>query len=382
MIAIRNSLATIFSAVARGIASHPSYSRWTADDASPGYLVARVAGFELRAPWNVVTDFADDAVLGEFLGHAATVKLKGDSVICLSGSLLMKSVVGAISDVDLCEYVAGTDQGFPKVAAQAMSTDGPEVICFQIGAHVAQGLSPTPKSVSIERPWSKESSEEFLRSVAVAGTGKCDFAVISQSEGVVEMTKIVLHVDSRYPDTEGAWDLSFPFQEMVVNGGSWVPRRLASPQSVGRYVVWLFREVEHHASSAPVKAAKRALSLARILNSKALAEAAQSLLRQDDLALKAVLKARLKFQERLSGIKDPAIEPYCAQLANTVKVLAKAVGINTEDLEGEGSGDEKSGESRAIAALLEELPVDTAEIEKLVSGFKGLLEPAIRMGRY
>jgi hypothetical protein len=61
LVAIRTSLASIFSVIARAIAANPRFSRWNADAENPGYLIATVGSTSLRAPWNLVTDFPPDS---------------------------------------------------------------------------------------------------------------------------------------------------------------------------------------------------------------------------------------------------------------------------------------------------------------------------------
>src|SRR5688500_8137727 len=137
LIAIRNSLATIFMMIARGIGNYPKYSKWRADETNPGYLLTTWRSHELRAPWNVIADLPEDADLEEFLDFALRVKFRGDTVLCLSGSALTRSAVKVIGDIDLCEYVSARDTDFADVARQAMSTTEPDLICLQVGAHIA-----------------------------------------------------------------------------------------------------------------------------------------------------------------------------------------------------------------------------------------------------
>jgi hypothetical protein len=374
LVAVRSSLATIFGVYARGLESEGSHTGWTADRDNPGYLQATVKGVGLRAPWHMIADLPGIDALEEAVGHAAKVRFAGDSVICLSGSMAARGGVLAASDIDLCEYISAAHD-FASVSKQALATSDAVVVCVQIGAHVADGL--TAGFAQIRRPWTAASSQAFLDGAAGAAVGKCDFALVSRVEGTIELTKIVLHVDARYPDTEGAWDLSFPYQEVALDTGAWVPRRLASPRSLGKYVAWLFRQVETYAAGAPWKAAKRALSLARILHVPALADRARRILRHEDLALKAVLRARVEFHRRLATIDDPAVEPFRRGLEATILQLAGRLGIQAG-----GTGERPDRSIAAVAARLPEISGKSADMDGLVADFRAILEPSLQSGRY
>lgn len=378
-IALRNSLSTAFRTIALGISHHPSYTHWRVDDENPGYLSATIEGIEVRTPWNLVLDFRADATFQEFARLASRVKFKGDSTICLGGSTLMRAAVPAINDVDLCEYVHEPSTSFSIVANQAIGQDSPELLCLRAKTHVMNGLPPEPIAVTLTRPWSPVSSADFLERAKGAEIGKCDFIVASESEGALEMTKVVLHVDERFHDSDGAWDLSFAPQEAALNGSSWVPRRLTSPNAIARYVVWLYRQVQSLAPTAPCKAAKRALSLARILHIRELAEAARQILADQDFVTRSAFLARLELLQTIAVMDDPLLIPFRRKLAATVDGMAGAL-----DLPGVPAGDASGVTAYAEMAngSLRNRYQDTSKLDEVVARFQTILEPAVRMGRY
>jgi hypothetical protein len=379
--AIRTSLATIFDTMARGISAHPDYARWRADPSNPGYMVTTIDRFELRLPWHLISDLPAEPILKEFLDFASRLKLHGDSAICLSGSLIARAAVGAVGDIDLCEYVTDTASTFADVARQALATQDADLVCLQVKAYLADGLDPLPESAGIGRPWLPAAQTTFLDQVKDAPIGKCDFVATSSAEGAVEITKMVLHVDGRYPDTEGGWDLSFPFQEgTVVTSGSWTPRRLTSPQALGRYIVWLYRQVSLHASTAPAKAAKRALAAGRLLYAPDVANAAIQVLKDDDLARRSAIEGRLDLHDRLGGIADEALDPFRLQVEVTVKALTRDFLGTT----GQGVlGDVAASEIARIRDLLANRSDRGGHrLAALVASLTDLVEPAARAGRY
>jgi hypothetical protein len=378
-IAIRNSLSTVFRTVALGISSHPSYGHWKVDHENPGYLSTTFDGIEVRTPWNLVLDFPADATFQEFARLASLAKFRGDSTICIGGSILMRAAVPAIGDVDLCEYVSEPSAPFSVVAGQAIEHGGPELICLRVKTNVADGLVPEPMAVSLIRPWTNASSSDFLERAKGAEIGKCDFVVSSKTEGALEMTKIVLQVDRRFPDTEGPWELSFAPQEAALNGGSWVPRRLASPTAVARYVVWLFGQVQSLVSTAPCKAAKRALSLARILDIRELTEAARQIVSDNDFIVRSAFLARLDLLQTLAAMDDPPLVPVRRTLAATVGHMAEALDLPPVPPDGTS---EVTRYAEMARRLLRNRHQDTSQLNELLAMFHTILEPAIRMGRY
>lgn len=376
LIVVQTSLASIFRALAVGIANEEPHQGWSVDEENPGYLRATIGSVELRAPWNLIADLPDAYALEEAVGHAAKVRFAGDCLICLSGSMAVRGGIVAAGDIDFCEYISSAHD-FSNVSQQAMATSDREIACFRIGAYPADGVAPP--FIETTRPWTRADTDAFMQRARLSPAGKCDFVLVSRTEGTIELTKIVLHVDARYPDTEGAWELSFPYQEIALGHGSWVPRRLASPRSLGKYVVWLFRQIEAYADAAPWKAAKRGLALARILHRKDLSEAAQRVLRRDDLALIAVLRARLQFYERLSAIQDSGLESFRQSLGRTIEDLATRLNIPFR------RSDAKTGLGASvaeIAARMGDISGKSAEMDAVLAGFRAILEPALRSSRY
>jgi hypothetical protein len=98
-------------------------------------------------------------------------------------------------------------------------------------------------------------------------------------------------------------------------------------------------------------------------------------LSRDGFGLTAVLRARLEFHERLTAIPDPVLEPFRSALETTIRQLAARVGL--------AAGHGSTGESiAAIAARLRAIPGKSADMDGLVAGFRAILEPSLRSGRY
>ena len=84
----------------------------------------------------------------------------------------------------------------------------------------------------------------------------------------------------------------------LTGGAGWIPRRLDKPFELGRYLQFVESEVRKYVNSRPVKAAKRALSMASLLLYGEAANALSKILRDSGLdvvvGLAAASKSRAK----------------------------------------------------------------------------------------
>jgi hypothetical protein len=167
----------------------------------------------------------------------------------------------------------------------------------------------------------------FLEVAGGAVAGKCEFIAWTRFEGVLEMTNVVLFIQSGRPEDD-AGRRSFPPQEAPFTGkGAWVPRRLEEPRSLGRYVNWLQREVLRLLAPGSLdvaKATKRALALTRVLSLENLGERLLTVLEDRDLMLGSAICARLALRSKLRNKSaDPPLLRFEAPLLKTISGLVE-----------------------------------------------------------
>jgi hypothetical protein len=127
---------------------------------------------------------------------------------------------------------------------------------------------------------------------------------------------------------------SFAAQEVPIPG-SVLPRPLCEPLQLGRYINFLIEQVQHYAQSNPVKALKRALSLARILMLPQWSDDLIERLQDPRAALTAAMEARSQLLESLSGTTraSPARaqtrEALHRALESTIAELEKTLGVSS-----------------------------------------------------
>lgn len=290
---LESQLHEVFRVLAKSTAAETG---WTSDDQAPGYLIRRNNELEIRLPFHLVRDFPQDESLDEIISFAAAVRSHNGSVVCISGSATQYGTLRSVGDVDFCEYVdvgAGNDARLSESVKHAMSIARDALFCFRVVVGRAK------KRDQYVWPWTDQ--EEAVSEPGSISFTKCDFIADTTFEGVLALTKVVLPAgsDRRREDRD-----SHPLQEVPISPpGGWFPRRLHSPHEVGSYVNFLVNDIRERLEVHPVKAAKRALSLARLLFRADDAAMITNVLKRTTLLPLASLQSRLK----LKPLVDAAI---------------------------------------------------------------------------
>ena len=322
---IRLALMEVFRVLTVVLAANPKWQTWTADSKNPGYLIRSFHGLEVRVPWNLLKDFPPDPVLQEIAALVSQVRSGIDTSLCISGSSALYSGIHPVGDIDFCEYVSrrGPEAGersFARTVRKASSLANEHLVCIRL--RILGGSQPSDRS----RPWTVAPGEDerFLRAATEALAGKCDFVGRTEAEGVLEITNLVLFLES--DPEEGSGRLSFPPQEApITEEGGWVPRRLAEPLTLGRYIQWLRQDVSAQLSpekpeASLAKAAKRALSLTRILFLDELGDRLLEIMHEQDLVRSSAIRARLELRRKIRRMQaDPAVAVFEAPLLQTLR---------------------------------------------------------------
>ncbi|MGC4089850.1 MAG: hypothetical protein QM756_18580 [Polyangiaceae bacterium] len=142
---------------------------------------------------------------------------------------------------------------------------------------------------------------------------------------------------------------SFAQQEAPIVDGAWVPQTLLAPLSIGRYAEWLRGQVTKKIDSDPVKAAKRALSLARITGYPEHGERVISALRAGTELVEVALEARRALLPHLGLLaSQPSIQSgFRDALDCTMKRLEAQIVAREANLD----GGEKAGQNERLEAL-------------------------------
>lgn len=262
----------------------------TVDSAHPGYLIRD----QVLVPFYLLEDLPGTNELGELVALGLSLRVAPNGVICLSGSTALLGTLRFVGDIDYCEYAAP-------------GTYSTEDIVASTSAHAGRTACPLCERVKVMNPkwsqscsaWDSSSSVELTRRIDTerAYQLKLDFITNTQSAGTVEATNVaLLLVAGREDEIVRA---SFAAQEVPIPG-SVLPRPLCEPLQLGRYINFLIEQVEHYADTSPVKALKRALSLARILMLPQWDETLIEYLQDPRAALTAAMHTRSQLLATLS----------------------------------------------------------------------------------
>jgi hypothetical protein len=296
-----------------------------ADAAHPGYLITSVDGVQLHVPFHLFETLPAAEMLQELAEIAKAVRANESSTICISGSCANYSKFGVVSDVDFCEYVDGGHARtvFADAIARAEAIDGDGLLCFGVHLFAAFQRNDLVTRRSTFRPWSSRPSRDttFTALLPTARKAKFDFLADTRSEGMIVVTNIAFITDG--PRDHVLLD-SYAAQELPLGfGGSVVPRQLAEPLALGRYVEFLCEQIDQTLSKKLLaKAAKRAHSLARLLTRNYEADAIVKSMRTDDFFIDAAIAARLAVARHIEGLSDRALrEKLTGPMVETLKLL-------------------------------------------------------------
>ena len=228
----------------------------------PGYVVQVEAGGYIRVtidtlppifiPPHLAPDVADAAALRQLVALAMTISVGAGGRIHISGSALMSGTYVAIGDVDFCEYLSGEKLN-QFAAEQTMRDIEPtapccfRVTCFDSGREAHRWTEA----------WTSPSPQEWDPILRL----KCDYVAKLEGHGSIEVTNLSLGTP--------AHGESFEYQQAGIDTCAWLPETLLSFDKLVVYVRWLRGEITDllakDSAGATIKAAKRALSLGRIL---------------------------------------------------------------------------------------------------------------------
>lgn len=297
------------------------YPLWHADQSHKGYLCRTVNEKEVKVPYHLVDDFPLGDTLNELCQLAIKVKTADNGVVCISGSTTFLRSLEYVADIDYCEYVpvdksTSWHVAFVNTLEAATSRFSNDLAWLRGKVEVFDdnGVITTLKL-----------GENALQITANIGRGKLDFVAQFMGE-IVKATNVILPVDKDQADDSNL-GLSFPLQEAPITDGSWVPQKLLEPISLGAYATWLSKEVKDYQDSEPIKAAKRALSLARLTGFPEEADQVIDILTKHGAPLKATLDARQALKAKFLNMQDcdeNVMRDLSQKLDKTINKLSNA----------------------------------------------------------
>lgn len=310
-----------WSILSLGMAHAPGWGRIgvSVNHRRPGFITARIGSKTLDIPFFLAPDFPRGKLLDDLYALAMKVRRASESTICISGSTCLAGSLNYFSDVDFCEYVASADQSLIDGLRAAINLSRGRICCYRV--KLGKDTWERPSAVQWQELASKLSSRDGSI-LGVNASRQCAFLAHLGDAGVFEATDILLLIDPPHSEL-GEGKKTFPQQEVPV-AGSWIPKDIASPLEIGRYVIWLLEEVERLITGQEIpaknviKAAKRALSLTRILFMVEEATVLISILNRQNGARLAALADRCAMLARISAGEDDNLRRFLPALKDTI----------------------------------------------------------------
>ncbi len=288
---------------------------WIAEKTSDrytGYVIKQNSTSKVRVPYHIADYFPIGEVLDYLCEIAAGVRVFSNSVICLSGSATFLGMFEYIADIDYCEYAPVKKNGewrteFVNALCNRAMEQNDTLICLRLKIVASEE----------ERVFCRCITEHHTLYTRTISHANLDFGVKSPKDAI-EATNLVLPVNPAEPN-DPLLQHSFALQEAPITEGNWVPQELLNPISLGEYVVWLITQVKEKQNQDIIKAAKRAVSLARIAGFYDIANKIITVLKEDNLTFKAACISRSHLLKRCQNDNIPDSEEFVNRLKDTIK---------------------------------------------------------------
>lgn len=298
---------------------------WEADQDHVGYIRSETGRVDALIPFHLVDTFPDGVAMEELVASSERLRVGSISTICLSGSCVFLGVLPFFGDLDFCEYIPVVDGDVYTGIETVAQTVNEHVVCLKLRAGHSQW----------HRPWDADppTSEEVAMAVrdvpAEEKHGKLDAILVGLGQGALEASNVLIWLESG-SEEEGAAEHSFAFQEVPIGPG-WVPRRLAVPETAGKYIHFLVNQIELYRRERPIKALKRALSLASFMLRKDQVDAILELLSGSDALRRDALEQRRALFAKVSSHPDPAVQSVWGAVRDGVAALERSGPEASED---------------------------------------------------
>ncbi|MDB5243463.1 MAG: hypothetical protein JWP57_4088 [Spirosoma sp.] len=284
---------------AQAIICESLFPGWYADLQNPGYLIRQAPPAFFRVPAHLVAVFPNGDILQRIWELANAVRIHSSSIVCLSGSNVVKQIFEHVDDVDFCEYLplSGGNAVADAVMSRAGGSDN--LICTAVNAC---GLEWTPTSNNIEFRDSLVSTDFRI---VDRSTLKMDFISRAAEIRPQDVTNLAIICDEDFKSS--GFSKTFSFQEAHVSASDYVPNKLSNASEMGRYVWWLTTQVKKYKQERNlVKALKRALSLTRVCWMHNFSDEIKDFLSKtcltidQEIATSKVMKSRMATQANVS----------------------------------------------------------------------------------
>jgi hypothetical protein len=291
-----NTLKTSLSDFLSGMAQvqRTNYSGWEIDNEHPGYLIKVEGSMVARVPYHVLPTFPTDVALQAAWYLSRAVRSADDSIICLSGSNVLRRIFEIVGD----EYLKLPGKNTrTKLDSNLQGND--DLVCLR----VAVGADKW------EYPWrpGKVTGSILARKLNPNSDENCkmkfDYAGAVDTIGVTDISNIIVAIDKA--GNSLGLKKTFPPQEAPLGAIDVLPNQMADPWEMGRYIEWLVDSILSYRDSGDMcKCLKRCASLSRVLFLPDVTDRIVKLARQTRVLLERRIDDLGELETNLSALTD------------------------------------------------------------------------------
>jgi hypothetical protein len=234
---------------------------WEADKDHPGFMTRISPPGATRVPFFSVPMFPSDIALQSVWELGQDLKLAPETVICLSGSMVVLKAAIISSDLDFVEYVKVEKGTLASLPNRVRDTSARKFQKLKLGSRVWE------KSDLKRRKKALKEIDEAISVIdprdSLTSSGKLDFLVNPSALRPCDLSNILIFCD-------GSWNSfakkrTHAAQEAVLDLSFSIPHDLIDPFAMGKYVDFLWNEqMRFFNDKNYTKALKRLLSLSRV----------------------------------------------------------------------------------------------------------------------
>jgi hypothetical protein len=298
----------------------------------PGYLMTRCGNWTVFVPWPLVRYFPGNQVLSELIDLGVSITVSPTQHFCISGSAAWLGGQIAISDVDFCQYTDLTPSTIISKAIDFIKPT-PSRILTRASYGNQDPIAATPPW---EENWRRlERAMTAVNSIDGAERLMMDFVSNPVQLGPIPTSIVILSSDFN-DRTRGAAPKSFVYQEAISvhdDLPSCPPWTLVDPEQLAGYLEFLLEEVKEYIDRGPLKALKRALSLALTIRLHDFATQAAEILHSTDAGIYSSANRVVELERQLARFGQMEREVMGAQLQavlGTALPRGKGVGADSK----------------------------------------------------
>lgn len=274
------------------------YPDWKVDKAHPGYLIRFEPPALVRVPYHVLPTFPTGDALRVMWELSRSIRSSDTSIICLSGSNVLKRLFEVVGDVDFLEYLDVSD-GYSFDGIVRNLDGGEKLICLRLALGERRWTYPW----KADKPTPQFFKKTVNSDSDLYSSMKFDYVGEVQSIGIAEVTNLVIAIDKQ--GKSASMSKTFAAQEAPLVPIESLPNQMGEPVEMGRYIHWLLQSIKDYRGKGNMrKCLKRCASLSRVLFAADITNRIADIAMRSTVLLDHKLNELASLKAKLSNVPD------------------------------------------------------------------------------